>query len=457
MVDELWSKVTAFVENAMKETNVPGCSVGILHHGEIKSAGFGVASTEKMDPVGENTLFQIGSISKTFTAMVSLKLVEDGKLDLDKPVRTYLPDFQVADEAVSAAVTLRHLLTHTAGWDGDLFIETGDGDDAIEKYILRMAERKQIFALGKYFSYNNSGFAVLGAILEKVSQMKLEELYRNYIIDPLELKQVFFNAGEVITYDFAVGHHSSPEGNQVARPWRLSRNILPMGGIITTTADLLRYAECYLAQGKTPDGRQILKPETILAMFTPKMTINSEDHTSVGYSWMRRDLHNSYIINHGGGTKGQITQLSMLPEHNFALAIFTNSDDGGKLIPRIQSFLLKTYLNVEYALPKVIESTPGQLSGYTGVAYRPGMKIYLEMMGDHLVGLSEYTIGFPTEKDPPPPPEPPFRVGRCAEDRLIILDGDGKDIPVDIFRDADGNIIHMRSGRMFNFNPNLKT
>jgi hypothetical protein len=228
-----------------------------------------------------------------------------------------------------------------------------------------------------------------------------------------------------------------------------------MGGIVTDVADLLRYAQCYLAGGSTPAGKQMLKPESIAEMFTSKMTISQEERTSVGYSWMRRDLEKGYMIAHGGGTNGQATQLSLLPEHDFALAIFTNSDRGGKLIQEVHQYLLKTYLDVAYDLPKAIESTPEQLSVYADIASRPGETIILEMLGNHLVGLQEYTIGFPTENDPPPPPMPPFRLGRCAEDRLIVLDGDGKDTAIDVFRDGEGKIIHMRAGRMYKFSPKI--
>ncbi len=452
--DLRWDETKKFMESALKQSGVPGCSVGILHNGEIKTAGFGVSNIEKMHPVSGDTLFQIGSISKTITATVAMRLVEEGKLDLHRPVRAYLPDFKVADETVSSQVTPHHLLTHTAGWDGDLFLETGDGDDAIPRYIQRMAVREQLFPLGQYFSYNNAGFAVLGGILEAITQKRMEELYQSYIIEPLGLQHLFFNAADVITYDFSVGHLPSPQGYVVARPWRMSRNVLPMGGIVTNVGDLLLYAQCYLAKGKTTTGKTMLEPETITEMFTPKMTISPEDCTSVCYSWMRRDKENDYFVRHGGGTKGQITQIYLLPGHDFALAIFTNSGLGDRLVQEVQKYVFKTYLDVAFEMPKPIESTPQQLAAYVGAASRPGSTLTIAMMGGHLVGLMEETIGFPTENDPPPPPMPPFRLGRCADDRLIVLDGDGKDMPIDVLRDAQGQISYFRvGGRMYQFHP----
>ncbi|MEN8242219.1 MAG: serine hydrolase domain-containing protein [Chloroflexota bacterium] len=448
-----WKKMGDLIEDLLVKIGVPGCSVGILQDGEIKTAGFGISNIEQVRPVSGNTLFQIGSITKTFTAVVAMKLVEQGKLDLHRSVTAYLPEFSVVDAEVSAQVTPYHLLTHTSGWDGDLFLDTGHGIDAIQQYVSKMADRKQIFPLGKYFSYNNAGFGLLGSLLETVSEKPLEELFREFIIDPLELPHVFFTAGEVISHDFVVGHHKVGQEIEVARPWDFPRFVLPMGAIVTTPSDLLEYAKCYLNHGKTPAGKQLLKPETIEAMFSARIPISKADHTSVGLSWIRRDFDGGYLVSHGGGTNGQVSQLVLLPELNFAFTIFTNGDLGSQVIAALHEFILKEFVGVEYALPTEINSTPEQLAKFIGTASRPGFKFHLKMRGEHLIGLEECTIGFPTEKDPPPPPTPPAGVGRCAEDRLIILDGASKDVVIDIFRDAEAKINFLRMGRMYTFTP----
>jgi hypothetical protein len=207
-----------------------------------------------------------------------------------------------------------------------------------------------------------------------------------------------------------------------------------------------------LDQGKSPVGKQLLEPGTIIDMFAPKILNSKEDKTSIGYSWWRRDIKEGYLVSHGGGMKGQITQLTLFPEKGFAFAVFTNSDKGQLLIKKMNKFILKEFVGVALDLPKEIESTPEQLAAFEGTASRPGFKFYLKMMGDHLVGLDQCTIGFPTEKDPPPPPSPPYKVGRCGEDRLIVLDGDDKDTPIDVFRDSEGAISHVRAGRIYKFN-----
>src|SRR5512136_1612918 len=140
----------------MKAHGVPGAVVGIFHQGETKTAGLGVTNVSHPLPVTPDTLFQIGSITKTYTAMAVMRLVEKGTLSLDEPVRTYVPDFRVADEDTSARVTLRHLLTHTAGWSGDLFTNMEFGDDALARYVAAMYELQQETPLGALASYNNA-------------------------------------------------------------------------------------------------------------------------------------------------------------------------------------------------------------------------------------------------------------------------------------------------------------
>src|SRR5947209_4589089 len=119
------------VTAAMEEHRMPGVALGVLHDGEEHIAGFGVGSVLTQVPVDGETLFQIGSTTKTMTALIAVRLVEEGKLDLDVPVRTYLPDFRMADPEVTERLTMRHLLQHTGGFDGDYFADFGRGDDDV--------------------------------------------------------------------------------------------------------------------------------------------------------------------------------------------------------------------------------------------------------------------------------------------------------------------------------------
>ena len=148
------------IQDAMRRYHTPGVAVGVLRDGRDEITTYGVTSIENPLPVQANTLFQIGSITKTITATMVMRLVEQGLLDLEAPVRRYLPELRLADEDVAQRVTLRHLLTHTAGFVGDDFSDTGSGDDAVARYVANMVELPQITPLGALFSYCNSGFVL---------------------------------------------------------------------------------------------------------------------------------------------------------------------------------------------------------------------------------------------------------------------------------------------------------
>src|SRR5438270_5445236 len=151
------TRLDALVRDAMSRYHVPGVAVGILHDGTIDVDGWGVTSVEHPLPVDADTLFQIASVTKTITATVIMRLVERDALDLDAPVRRYLPEFRLRDEDAASRATLRHLVTHTGGWLGDSFTDFGRGDDALARYVTAMAELEQLTPLGEIWHYSNSG------------------------------------------------------------------------------------------------------------------------------------------------------------------------------------------------------------------------------------------------------------------------------------------------------------
>ena len=145
-----------------REHRVPGAALGVLADGEMIDAATGVLSLATGVEATPDSVFQIGSTTKLWTASLVMQLVDEGRLDLDQPVRRYLPEFRIADEAAAASITARQLLSHTAGFEGDIFTDTGKGDDCLEKFVLTLGETPQLFPPGERFSYNNAGYCVLG-------------------------------------------------------------------------------------------------------------------------------------------------------------------------------------------------------------------------------------------------------------------------------------------------------
>ena len=436
------------VAGLMAQTGVPGVSIGILYRGETVTFGCGVTSVENPLPVTGETLFQIGSITKTFTGTAMMRLVEAGVLALDAKVRTYVPDFQVRDEAASREATVRQLLTHQGGWAGDFFHGTGSGDDAIARYVADMADLPQLAPIGTHWSYNNAGFSVAGYIMELVTGKRYETTLSEQVLVPLGLEHTFFDPGDVITHSFAVGHIVTEGKAQVARPWALDRAIYPVGGITCHVNDLLRYARFHLGDGQAEDGTRLLSPESLNTMHSPQAPVREGE--SWGLSWgILDELEGARQVRHGGGTKGQVSLLVMVPSHDLAMAILTNADPGGRITDEVRRWVLKELLGLEAPRAEPIDAEKDVLAQYAGLYRGYYTDLELGVLGGKLVGQVTYKRGFPNEDVPPPPPPPPASVGLCAEDQLLVLDGPAKDTLGDVIRRPDGSIGWLRfSGRL---------
>jgi CubicO group peptidase (beta-lactamase class C family) len=444
---ERWDRLAEFVGNAMKMTGVPGASVGVLYEGKVQTAGFGVTNADHPLDVTDETLHQIGSITKTFTGTLAMRFVETGQLDLDTTVRTYLPHFRVSDEDASSRATIRHLMTHTGGWAGDLFEDTGSGEDALAKYVEKMAGLEQLAPLGTVWSYNNAGFAVLGRILEVVSGRPYADLLREMLLEPIDMAQTHLDTDSVITRRFAVGHRVTADGAQVLPSWSLPDYVRPMGGIICSVKDLLRYAQFHLGDGSTASGERLLSAESLAQMHVQHTPVWRK--SSWGLTWSVDDTAAIRRVSHAGGTVGQISLLTLVPERGFAAAVLSNADRGSQLTGDATNEALAAYLDVEIAKPAPIESTEADLRPYVGVYERPFCNVELGMLGGRLIGQITYKQSFPTADTPLPPPPPPFSLSRCEEDRLLVMDGRLANTMADVLRNDDGSIGWLRaSGRI---------
>jgi CubicO group peptidase (beta-lactamase class C family) len=443
---ENWELLSEVVTTVMQTKDVPGVAVGILHQGKIASSGFGVTHVEHSLPVTDETLFQVGSITKTFTATALMQLVEAGKLELDATAQSYLPAFRVVDEEASTGATLRHLLTHTGGWVGDFFRSTGMGADALSKYVAEMAGLEQLAPVGTIWSYCNSGFSVAGRILEVVTEKPYEAALQELLLEPIGLSNTYFDPGDVIPHRFAVGHDVTPNGPQVALPWPLPRFAYPAGGIVTHVRDLLRYAQFCLDDGRTEDGTRLLAPETMAQMQAAHTIVWGKETWGLG--WSVDKTYGTPLISHGGGTRGQVSLLLLAPEHDFAIAILTNADRGGVVTREVSRWALQHYLSLEVTDPEPIETSPEELAQYVGRYARPFAEMELGILGGRLIAQMTYKQGFPDEGAPPPPPPPPMTLAPCAPDRLIVLDGALKDNRVEVVRNPDGSIGWLRAGRL---------
>ena len=325
--------------------------------------------------VTDETIFQIGSITKTVTATALMRLVERGQLELQAPVRVYLPDFRVRDEDVSERVTVWHLLTHRAGWTGDVFTDTGGGADAAASYVDGMADFEQLAPLGLHFSYNNASFCVVGRIIELLTGATYEEALRELIFEPLGMERSFLIPDQVMLHRFAVGHEA---GGRVLSPWAIPRGMNAAGGICCHIHDLLRYGACHLG-----DGTPLLRPASLAEMHK-RQTPSLPYMGWCGLAWMISGEAGGTRLWHTGGTNGQNAILTVVPEHQLALGMMTNGDKGTALYDRFNKAVLREFCGIAIAEPQAIESSRDELEQYVG-RYRGTMRdIYLRMDEERL-------------------------------------------------------------------------
>ena len=440
--------LSRFVRAQMRDTGTPGVAVGILNKGRAFASGFGVTSVEAPEPVDEETLFQNGSTGKTYTATAVMRLVEKGELDLDVPVRRYLRDLKLKDQDVARKVTLRHLLTHTGGWAGDYFLDTGRGEDALERAIAALPKTPQLTPLGEVWHYNNAGFYLAGRVVEKVMKKPFEAAIKELLLDPLGMTRSFFFVEDAIGYRIAAGHVTKTFRSKqqfVARPYALPRNVGPAGGIITDTIDQLRWAQFHLGDGKAPNGKRHLKVSTMRQMQTPQASAGGSIADDIGLSWMISERGGEKLVFHGGTTNGHLSAFLMVPERRFAISVLTNSSRGIAVHGAVVTRALKQYLGVEREVPEVAGGNGLDVNAYAG-RYVDAFKSYavdFDAVGARLRG--KYVILDP-EEDVGGALPPPFRMALVEEDQAVIEGGRLAGYKADFLRDEKGRVRWIRIG-----------
>jgi len=312
---------------------VPGAGFAVLRMGhdgagdEAVEATHGVLSTSTGVEVTTDTSFQIGSITKVWTTTVAMQLVDEGRLDLDAPVRDVLPELRVADEEVSAQVTMRHLLTHTSGIDGDVFTDPGRGDDCLEKYVATLGDVPQNHPLGATFSYCNTGFIIAGRVIEKLTGQTWDAAMRERIFVPLGLHHTSTLPEEAILGRAAVGHIGEPDEEPHPTPrWLMPRSLGPAGLINSTAREVTTFARMHLADGVAAHGTRVLSAESTTAM-QQMQTELPDRHTlgdGWGFGWILFTWDGHRVFGHDGSTLGQNAFLRILPDAGLAVALLTN-------------------------------------------------------------------------------------------------------------------------------------
>ncbi|NBH03368.1 serine hydrolase, partial [Amycolatopsis sp. SID8362] len=363
-----------------RKHRVPGATLGIARGDDEAVASFGVLNKATGVEVTDDSVFQIGSISKVWTATVAMQLVDEGLLSLDAPIADVLPELRLADPDVTKKVTLRHLLTHTSGIDGDVFTDTGRGDDCVEKYVEVLDQAAQTHPLGATLSYCNSGFILIGRVIEKLTGKTWDAALRERLFTPLGLTRTGTLPEEALLFRAAMGHVASGEEDpQPAPAWGLPRSAGPAGLITASASDVLAFARMHLAGGVTADGSRVLSAESAAAM-TEEQAEMPDKHTlgdSWGLGWIRFGWDGHRLIGHDGNTIGQSAFLRVLPDHGLAVTLLTNGGSAHDLYEELYAEIFAELAGVTMPRPFEPPAAPPELdvSEYLGVYERESMRI----------------------------------------------------------------------------------
>jgi CubicO group peptidase (beta-lactamase class C family) len=332
-VDPDFAAIDKFIETEMGAQRIPGLALGIVKGDQIVYLkGHGIA-----DPTGRavtpQTPFIIGSLSKSFTALAVMQLVEEGKIELDAPVQEYLPWFRVADEKASAQITVRYLLYQTSGLStktGRSFQGNGDtSDSALEQAVRKLSAAELTEPVGAVHQYSTINYSVLGLIVQTVSGQSYESYVQEHIFDPLQMHHSFTSQVKAQPKDLATGYHYA-FGFPMAVDLPYNRGLLPAGYLISSVEDMTHYLIAQLNDGNYATAA-LVSPDAIAAMHHPAVPA-SAPQTSYGMGWFIGPINGIPALHHQGETFNFHANMILLPESQWGIVVLINGENSMDLL-----------------------------------------------------------------------------------------------------------------------------
>ena len=330
----------AYYEQALNEWGVPGFSVVVIDSGQvILSKGYGELELNQGTAPDGETLYAIASNTKAFVATALAILVDEGKIDWDDPVQTYLPYFELYDDYVSRHTTIRDLLCHRVGlgtFSGDAIWYKNE--KSAEQIIRQMKYVPQAFDFRAGYGYSNLMYITAGEVIRVVAGKPWDEFVHERIFEPLGMDRTRTHVADLSTMDnVATPHKPGPKGNVAIdrAPWE---NSGAAGGIWSSTNDLAKWLQLHFNRGVAPNGDTIFSRQNQLVTQTPHNSFLVSDaareayptrnFSAYGLGWGLSDLHGEKVLAHGGGYDGMYSRVTMVPERGIGIVVLTNSMRG---------------------------------------------------------------------------------------------------------------------------------
>jgi CubicO group peptidase (beta-lactamase class C family) len=299
--------------------NEPGAAILVTKNGEVLlRKGYGMADLEQGIPLTPEMVFRIGSVTKQFTAAAILLLEQEGKLSVTDDLRKYLPEYPTHGKVI----TLEHLLTHTSGirsyTDMKVFGEKLRSDLSVEEVIALFQNEPLGFEPGTKYAYNNSGYFLLGAVIEKVSGKSYETYLREKIFEPLGMSQTYYGSATRVLpkraqgYDALDGEFQNAEYLSMTLPYAA-------GSLLSTVDDLAKW-------DRALEGTVLLRRSSLEKWWNPFALPNGES-AHYGYGWGLSEYEGRRVVSHGGGINGFTCQLLRIPEERLFVVVLTNRND----------------------------------------------------------------------------------------------------------------------------------
>jgi CubicO group peptidase (beta-lactamase class C family) len=368
---------------------VPGASLAVAVGTQVYELASGVLHSGTGVAVTPDSVFLSGSIAKVYTATLVMRLVDEGKLNLNAPVVEVLPEFATPDPEATTKITVRQLLSHTGGVTNDFNFDGGRGDDCLARYVEAARRVALDCPPGTAISYGGLGYVVLGRIIEKLTGLTWDQALKNLLFEPLGLQRSVTLPEEALRFRVAMSHLGEPGACPDPAPFwdPMPRSAGPAGRVIASAGDMARFAQMHLAGGLAPDDTRVLSAGAVAAMQHREVDVPDKWTVSAdgwGLGWTLYDWNGITGYGHDGAAIGQYAYLRVVPHANVALALMTNGGAARLLYADLFRDLLAELAGVTMPAPFAPAAAPPQvdLAPLLGTYRREGVVITVSCSDD---------------------------------------------------------------------------
>jgi CubicO group peptidase (beta-lactamase class C family) len=429
------------LEEQLNEGLFAGAALGLSWHGAAQTHCVGVTNVAHPLPVTSKTFFQLGSVSKVITATALIHAALKEKLDLTQPIRNVLPDLTLSSCEALETLTPLHLLSHTSGMRGDVFQDTGEGDDALRKYCEGLSVAPFDGQPGGPASYCNAGFVLAGLVLEALMQKPFASAVKELVFDPCHMQESAYFAREVMTHRYACGH--SRDGTP-ASSCSIPRALHPFGGVLASVDSVLQFANAHLSLELSGVSSAALPAEVVTAMRQPYSSLGENKTACLG--WGRVEREGLHFFQHGGYGIFQHAFVMVCPEQRFAFTVLANGEASFTAVEQLVEMALEGCFEISPKARLSFAPAPEKLHEYQGRFVGPVFEVELAVCNQELLGRLIPLVSLGVDEGVVSNASSTFRVTFVADDHIAVIDGPLEGQTATFGRGIDGRVAWMRAG-----------